>query len=745
MRPDTIDCVRENQQRRDMISRTVSVRAETIDVEERSVEAVLASENMATVFDWYRYELIDEILVVRGATLPRQVPMLESHARWGLDSVLGSVRNLRVEGEQIVCRLVFAEGDEAAEKAWNKVRQGHITDVSVGYRVEKDGYVDIPPGETRTVNGKAYTAGARTLRISTRWAVREGSLVAIGADEAAKIREDAGLDARRTGKETTMNEGLRRYLAGLGLRSDASTAEAWNFFHGLGGEQRRQAEALKDAPPATPAPAPTPPPPAPQRSEPATPAPHPTPTNQPATPDLDAVRQEAAAAERRRIDRIRELAGNDTPAELVTRAINDGWTADRAGAAFLQAMRDSRSPAVPAERGVAPAVIVRDHDRDCTREVLAAAMVLRAGRRVIDPSAPDSRRAEQERLANQAERFMGMSMVDHCREALRLDGVAMPISTPDQIRAAVSTASLSYVYSHVVDAVLLDSFMTAGDTTQGWVREVDVSNFKTNDRIRLGQLSKPKRLPRGSSAEHATVSDLREQYAISRYAEQFVVDEQDIIDDDLNALMQMPEQIGRATAELRPDMVYALLLANANMRDSVALFHAATHGNLGTTSTALAASTLEAGIIAMAKQTEDGRNLNLRPQFLIVPQDLRFTAEVLLKSVERVIASASGGTYNPLRAENIQLVSDNRIGVAGVTDPASGTAYTGTATNWFLAASPVTGQTIEVGYLAGTGRRPRLRSFVLDRGQWGMGWDVNFDLGVKALDWRGLYKATGAS
>jgi len=50
----------------------------------------------------------------------------------------------------------------------------------------------------------------------------------------------------------------------------------------------------------------------------------------------------------------------------------------------------------------------------------------------------------------------------------------------------------------------------------------------------------------------------------------------------------------------------------------------------------------------------------------------------------------------------------------------------------------------QVGYLRGTGRVPAIRSFVLDKGQWGIGWDIKFDIGAKALDFRGMYFSVGA-
>jgi hypothetical protein len=188
--------------------------------------------------------------------------------------------------------------------------------------------------------------------------------------------------------------------------------------------------------------------------------------------------------------------------------------------------------------------------------------------------------------------------------------------------------------------------------------------------------------------------------------------------------------MGLTAAQLRPNLVYGIVLENATLDvDGVALFDSSTHANYAAASSGaggpLAADSLQAAIVAMAKQRINGRVLNIKPRFLIVPQDLKFTAGILLKSAERIISTSDGGTYNPLKELEINLVVDD----------------------WVLAARPGEegAKTIEVGYLRGTGRAPRIRSFVLDKGQWGIGWDVSMDIGAKALDFRAMYKAKGSS
>lgn len=382
-------------------------------------------------------------------------------------------------------------------------------------------------------------------------------------------------------------------------------------------------------------------------------------------------------------------------------------------------------------------------------EALGLGQAMRAGLDVDASARRDHLIADAATLARSAG-YDSFTLKDVCREVLRLgSGSRIPPSGGDVVQRAVSSGAVADIFTTVVNAAILQSYAAYPDSTDGWVRLADVPDFKSNERIRLGAGNTLKKLGRGDKAAHASRASSVEEYKVARYAQQFVIDEQDLIDDRLDAIALQPEEMGQAAAQLRPDLVYAILLANANLADGNALFVADPHGNLGTSSTALSASTLQTAISAMSKQTEtapDGtvRNLNIKPAFLIVPQDLQFTAEIILRSAERIIASTSGGTFNPLRGM-MEVRSDNRIGVAGVIDPATGTAYTGTATNYFLAGSPVQHPTIEVGYLSGTGRRPMVRPFTLTQGTWGVGWDIKLDIGAKALDYRALYKATGAS
>lgn len=746
---------------RDLTLRTIRVRAETIDEEARSVEAVLATEQPVRVYDYRAGGLIEEVLRVDGAQLPEQMPLLETHDRWSLDSVLGSVRQIRREGDTIVGRLHFAD-DERADRAWRKVRAGHLTDTSVGYSVGQ--YQDIPAGKTVTVNGRSYTAGARPLRVSTEWTPRESSLVPIGADSAAKIRGDMAIpDVSR--KETSMPERLRKYLESIGLRHDATEEQARAFLAVLDGDRARVSNLLEleassetgriaaraalaemgldpdtlnrraaDPPPVDPPPA--------------------------GDGDSDSERtvHQAREAERTRIREIHRIAGSDLTDDQVQRAIDDDWSLDRVRQETLDAVRRGSQP-LHTGPGGAPAGHIRGHETDVNVRSLAAGMLIGSGidpvaRRIAMRSSTDDRGTPlTEQDADRGYALRTLSSRDLVRECALIDTGRHYRDPSMAFRTAVSGGTLAYVFGTSVYASLIQGWEEVPDTT-AWCDEEDVPNFLTQDDISLEPNATLKMLPRGDTAKHATVSDSKESYKIARYAKQFVIDEQDIIDDRLGAMMRMPAEMGAAARRLRPDLVYALLLANAALADTGALFNATAvttaggHANL--TTAVLGATGLKAAILAMGKyRAASGAVLNIRPRFLIIPSALQWTAKELLQSTGQAFTAAAAAatpsqyyTLNVLRGEVQTLVVDDRIGAAGVTDPTTETARTGLDTNWFLSAGG--SRTVRVAYRQGTGRSPQMRSFVLDKGQWGIGWDINMDIGAKALDYRGLHKSTGA-
>lgn len=735
----------------DLQTRAYGLQPTTLNLEDRSVEAVLATEAPTVVMgilNGDRAEPYQEVLLMSGCVVPAQLPLLDTHDRSSVSRQIGSIHHLRTENTQLLGRLRLAT---VAEREWALVREGHVTDVSAGYRrLER---TIIPRGATRQVLGRSFTAPPdMPLVIVTRWQPHEASLTPIGADPNSRIRTAGDEPAVVTpqspplpSRNRPVNAQLRAHLETLGLRADATLDQAWTFYQGLSGENQVRAAALlgSDTPPTV----------TPVTTTATVTTPDGTRSETVTVNDPEAIRTLARNAERLRISRIQELAGDETPDELVTRAISEGWDEGRFSAAALQAVRDVRSPSAG---GVA--IHTRSHDQDCTRSALQAGLMLRNGTpidrdwsRHRDQAragqlpawlSQEINSAQRNQVMDAAWQFRNLSLVDICREAVRIDGGRMTNDSDEMIRTAISGGSLSAIFTTNINAELLGAYVDAADTTRGWVAETDVANFQSHERASMGRFGALTKHARGGEADHLDVDATRETSKIYRYTGQFVLDEQDIIDDRFGALDQVsPQDMGNTAAQLRPDMVYGELITNPSLdADSVQLFHAS-HVNLG--SAVFSASALQDAIATFAKQRLRGRPLNLAPRYVLVPHDLLFAAEIAITSAQRF---ATTGDANPLNKRGLTIVSDDRLGVGGGTDPRTKTAYTGTATNWFLAARPGENgaKTLVVKYRRGTGRAPQIRSFVLDKGTWGLGWDIVHDIGCDSDDYRGLYKSTGA-
>jgi hypothetical protein len=321
-----------------------------------------------------------------GAQIPasRQIVLLDSHNRYSTASVIGSVRDLRVENDLFVGRAYFSSVDEAQGPA-TKVKEGHLTDFSVGYRVLEA--VWVPEGNTTVIDGRTFTG---PMQVTTKWQPRELSTVPIGADENAKARSEITNEIK---EETQMNEKLRKFLERSGLPSTATEVEAEAFLDTLGQKEER------------------------------------------ADVDLDKVRAEAIGAEK---DRIREIDAMLTRYEcqdMARELIVGGKTLDEARTVVMTKLHEKAVN--PGFSGVKIITEARDKFRDAAQD----ALWLRAGFNVTNPTpgATDMRGFTLTEMARECLRAAGMSTGGDRKEMI---GRAMTTSDFPYILANLATKSM---------------------------------------------------------------------------------------------------------------------------------------------------------------------------------------------------------------------------------------------------------------------------------------------------------------
>jgi len=670
---------------------------ESVNEEERTVEAVIATEDPVTVFDFGRYERIDEILLMSGVKFPmsRQLPLLDAHNRWSVGDQLGSTRNIRVEDDKLVGTNYFST-TPSADAAFSLIKEKHLTDNSVGYRVKK--YTTIEPGQKAKVAGRLFTANkGQRLRITTDWEVVENSVVAIGADKNAKNRSDNNDGRIRSlimkGTITMkfeewlkkrgfdVNEMTDDQISALRSDYDAETAREQSAAAGAG--QVGDDEQLANA------------------------------------------HRKGKEEERNRRDAIRKLAGDDIDADLVDRCIEQNLSVEESQRQMLEHLR-----AKNAVRTGGPAIVVRD--AAAATEDLQNGVLLRAGGE-FEKGLEKEKDADQK--IERAKRFRDVSLTEMCRMALQIDGVEPPIGRNEMIHRAMSTYTLPQLLGAVANKALLAGYNAAPASWRAWCNIGSVPNFQTQTRIRLTDTGGLTEVPNSGEVGHGTQQEEYEQFNAKTYAKQFGITRKDIINDNIGAFTSVPQKMGQKAQNRISQLVYEHFMANGSMTDdSVACFHA-NHSNLNT-SNALDHDGLKAALIEFDKQTDkDSELLDIPAAWLIVPVDLKVVAQELMKS-KVMLYGADDESKIP--AAN---VFEGTLGI--VADPRlSNSAYTNySATTWYLSASPSQGQTLEVSFLNGK-QTPTIERFANDPNILGVVFRVYIDVATKVLDFRTMSKNT---
>lgn len=176
-----------------MVSRTVSLPLERKSIDfEKGIETIATTEAPALVVDWERWEIVREILPMKFMEAPSndKVPFLDSHNRSSLETVLGSARNFKVDGDKLMARVFISATETDLQQ---KIREGHVDSVSIGYRTDSTETVEVPKGKIVKVDGMSFKNDFEDgvpMLVRTWWKTHELSGVAIGADEAAKFKSE---------------------------------------------------------------------------------------------------------------------------------------------------------------------------------------------------------------------------------------------------------------------------------------------------------------------------------------------------------------------------------------------------------------------------------------------------------------------------------------------------------------------------------------------------------------------------
>ena len=292
--------------------------------------------------------------------------------------------------------------------------------------------------------------------------------------------------------------------------------------------------------------------------------------------------------------------------------------------------------------------------------------------------------------------------------------------------ADTTTASFSYLLGTSMNKRLLKDYQAWPAEWQKFCTIIPIRDFKQQSRVRLGAFNSLSIVAEDTAYSTISLTDSAATYVPQKRGNLVTVSRETIVNDDLQAIKQIPTKLAVAAAYTLAEFVYGFLASNPNIYDGNALFTSGVpHSNLG--ASALSTVAMQSGVTAMREQTNyAGKRIGLRPRFLVVPAELEWTAMVVTRSAG--VPGSPNNDINPM---------------LGYVTPIVSPQLTNT-TQWFLICDPREVDTIEIGFVGGQ-VNPAL--FIQDQPLFGLNftqdvisYKIRHEYGGAAVDYRGLYR-----
>lgn len=661
------------------------------DSQPNTYSLTLATETPVEVYDKQRGQVIREVLLMDGAEWPKQVPLLNAHARQDARQVIGSIRDIKREGDTLVGRPVFSS-HEGAQIVRQNVDGGHQEDVSVGARPKES--VFIERGQKRTIAGRQFTGPTRVV---TKWRVIEGSAVPIGADPNSKFSPvmRAYLDPEGMRKEQ-MNDEFRALLVERGMPENLDDAAALRWAE----ENTVVKPAAKPEP----------------------------------EPKGEITRAEAADPK----DVAARVKAAGLPAENALDYISRGLSTDEVRDEIISAL-SAKNKATLAPSGETLRFEASEWDK--TMDAVRSGLILRSGH--FDDSY---------KPAVGADMFRHFSLLEIGRELIHRAGGNRNVSNWDvatvmlggQPSGAILRSDALYNVSGTFASVTLDvanntlrrSYSEAETTYQQWAkRGPNISDFKEVRRSILGEIPNPQALPENDDIKEVTYTDSREGYKVELYALIFGISLQAILNNSLNSFTDAPGKAGAAFRRKINALVLQVLTDNANLADGVALFHA-NHGNVGTQGV-ISKTTLNECYQKM--MTQGGLTSAASAIVGVAPKYLLMTPKQAGDALEFFASPSYVASNTNSNVRNIYGPGGARGNLVPIVEPQL-TAADPDA--WYAIADQNSIDTVEYAFLDGFETPQVLNDQPFNR--LGIRFRVVQGVGAKALDHRGLFYNSGA-
>jgi hypothetical protein len=385
------------------------------------------------------------------------------------------VRNLRVEGTQLVGDAMFAR-DVESQIAFQKLLDGHLTDFSI---------TATPVDQISVRRGESYETLEREVFgpavVVTRWQPVDASLVAAGADETSTVRELLR-SYHYAEKKRMISEEMKTTLVAMGMPEqieDMAEAMAWMFGY-VKDMQPKTDEVIESM----------------EENE--TVETMEEETIEKMEDEKDTV-ENALKRERNRQREIRALCGKaNIERAFADRLCDDGVTVEKAREKVLQRMIEKNRPVGTTARVEVKQESIEKVSAAARDGLLSRCLQAAGSKRTIEAPAQGHQDFARMPLLRAAEIVLRSSGVDTDRISNSQDLAKLAIGhrpTVERFRAAGiirdayhTTGSFANLMLDAANKTLLQGYEEAPQTWNIWARQApSVSDFKAINRIRFSE------------------------------------------------------------------------------------------------------------------------------------------------------------------------------------------------------------------------------------------------------------------
>ncbi|MFN9622616.1 MAG: head maturation protease, ClpP-related [Cyanobacteriota bacterium] len=331
-------------------------------------------------------------------------------------------------------------------------------------------------------------------------------------------------------------------------------------------------------------------------------------------------------------------------------------------------------------------------------------------------------------MPDEARQFRGCTMLDLVRASMEMHGVNPVGRTKTELAvwALHSTSDFPLLLESAANKTLMPAYEEEPHTWRQIATQRNLPDFKEAKSYSIAADLIPKELKEGGKYESATMSEGRASWRLYTYARSLLLSREMLINDDLSAFQEALPMFGRGFRRFESNTIYSLITSNANSaEDGVALFHA-DHNNMGTG--AISIPNIALGRKAMRKQKDlAGNTINLEPAFLLGPSDLE----------DEILQFLYPNGYAPSALTGANGVHP----YVGKMQPIIEPRLDGSATQWYLVASPNRIPGIMFGYLEDE-PGPTVTSETI-RDPDGLKILARLDFGCAIRDHRAFYRSSG--